>query len=80
MAIGISKIIRHEGSEWVLYASDGKRVLGRHKTKQEAERQEAAIYASRARRVTRKALEIAAAAAMALAKRYKDCLLKKSKE
>lgn len=36
-------MIRKEGAEWVLYTSDGKRVLGRHKTKKDALAQERAI-------------------------------------
>gem|GEM_PF-5899245 len=36
-------VIRHEASEWVLYSHDGKKVLGRHATKTEAEAHERAI-------------------------------------
>ena len=38
-------MIRKEGSRWILYTRDGKRVLGRHGTKKEAEAQERAIQA-----------------------------------
>lgn len=38
-------MIRKEGSRWILYTKDGKRVLGRHRTKKEAEAQERAIQA-----------------------------------
>jgi hypothetical protein len=47
-------MIRKEGNEWVLYTSDGSRVLGRHKTKEEALRQERAIKAREARRAAGK--------------------------
>lgn len=40
-------MIRKEGNVWVLYTSDGKRVLGKHKTKKEAQAQERAIQARR---------------------------------
>ena len=30
----LEEIIRHEGGEWVLYSKDGKKVLGRAKTKE----------------------------------------------
>jgi len=40
-------MIRKEGSVWVLYTSDGKRVLGKHKTKKGAVAQEMAIQARR---------------------------------
>jgi hypothetical protein len=33
-------MIRKEGSRWILYTRDGNRVLGRHRTKKEAEAQE----------------------------------------
>lgn len=39
----IEKIIRQEGDKWVLYSSDGKKVLGRHDTKEQALAQERAI-------------------------------------
>jgi hypothetical protein len=42
-------MIRKEGRVWVLYTSDGKRVLGRHKTRADAVRQERAINLSKAR-------------------------------
>jgi len=42
-------MIKKRGAIWVLYTSDGKRVLGRHKTKASAVRQERAINISKAR-------------------------------
>jgi hypothetical protein len=42
----VEKIIRHEGNEWVLYSHEGK-VLGRHPTKESAERQEEAVQANK---------------------------------
>ena len=38
-------VIKQEGDEWVLYDSTGKKVLGRHKSKEEALAQERAIQA-----------------------------------
>lgn len=38
-------VIRHEGSKWVLYSKDRKKVLGRHETKEKAKRQERAVQA-----------------------------------
>ena len=38
-------MIRKEGSKWILYTKDGSRVLGRHRTKAEAEAQERAVRA-----------------------------------
>lgn len=40
-------VIQRQGSKWVLYTKDRKRVLGRHDTKAGAERQERAIQARR---------------------------------
>lgn len=40
-------IIKHEGDEWVLYDSTGKRVLGRHKSEESAMAQEKAIQSSK---------------------------------
>lgn len=45
----ISKHIRHEGDEWILYDHTGKKVLGRHQTREEAVKQEEAVKASEAR-------------------------------
>ena len=36
-------MIRKRGDQWVLYTKDGKRVLGRHDTKADAEKQERTI-------------------------------------
>lgn len=36
-------MIKHEGDKWVLYSHDGKKKLGTHDTKGEAQKQEAAI-------------------------------------
>ncbi len=47
-------MIKKVGNKWVLYTSDGSRVLGRHATKAEALAQERAIKASEARRAKRK--------------------------
>lgn len=43
-------MIRKEGSKHVLRTKEGSRVLGRHDTRKEAERQERAVQASKARR------------------------------
>ena len=40
-------IVRHEGEEWVVRTRDGKKVLGRHKTKQDAAAQLRAIEANK---------------------------------
>jgi hypothetical protein len=45
----VKKVIRHEKGKakpWALYTKDGKRLLGRHKTKAQAQAQEAAINAA----------------------------------
>ncbi len=47
-------MIKKCGKKWCLYAHDGKRVLGTHKTKKEAESQEAAINISKARKAGHK--------------------------
>lgn len=39
-------MIVKRGDYWFLYTSDGKRVLGKHKTREEAEAQERAIKAN----------------------------------
>lgn len=44
-----SYMIKKEGKQYVLYTSDGKKVLGRHATRADAKRQEAAINISKAR-------------------------------
>ena len=41
-------MIKRIGDLWVLFDSDGRRVLGKHKTKKEAEGQEAAINIAKA--------------------------------
>ncbi len=43
-------MIKKVGTKWVLYDSKGKRVLGRHDTKQDALKQERAIQLSKARK------------------------------
>ena len=45
--INKESVIKQEGEKWVLYTSDGKRVLGTHDTKEKAEAQERAIQASK---------------------------------
>lgn len=40
-------VIRHEDGKYVLYDSEGEKVLGRHDTKEEAKEQERAIQASK---------------------------------
>ncbi len=42
-------MIVKRGKIWILYTSDGSRVLGRHKTRADAVRQERAINISKAR-------------------------------
>lgn len=42
-------MIKKVGKKWYLYTKDGKRILGRHTTKKEAESQEAAINISKGR-------------------------------
>lgn len=42
-------MIKQKGDKWILYSHDGKRILGTHETKEEAEAQEAAINISKAR-------------------------------
>ena len=42
-------VIEREGSEWVVKSEDGSKVLGRHKSKADAEAQLRAIEASKAR-------------------------------
>ena len=42
-------MIKKVGKKWVLFTHDGKRILGRHTTKEQAQKQEAAINISKAR-------------------------------
>jgi hypothetical protein len=56
-----TKYITHNGNEWLVHAEADGRVLGRHKTKEDALRQLRAIEASKAR-----AAAAAAAAGKAL--------------
>jgi len=42
-------MIKKVGKKWYLYTKDGKRILGRHVTKEGAQKQEAAINISKAR-------------------------------
>lgn len=44
----LNEIIKQEGNKWVLYSKKGK-VLGKHKTKKAAEKQEAAINISKSK-------------------------------
>ena len=39
----LNEVIKKEGNKWVLYSKDGSKVLGRHDTKEDAKKQEAAI-------------------------------------
>lgn len=43
-------MVKREGKFWVLRSRRGGRVLGRHRSKRQAERQETAIRLSRLRR------------------------------
>src|SRR3990167_8541467 len=47
MATRLDMMVKHEGDEWVVYDKSGKKVLGRHKSKQDAMNQLAAIEASK---------------------------------
>ena len=40
-------MIRKKGNVWILYSKDGKKVLGRHKSRASAERQERAIQVAK---------------------------------
>jgi hypothetical protein len=42
-------MIKHVGHKWVLYTSNGKKVLGRHDSYEEARKQEVAIFLSEKR-------------------------------
>lgn len=44
----INEVIKKEGSDWVLYSKQGKK-LGTHKTKKDAEKQEIAIQINKKR-------------------------------
>jgi len=46
-ALSANYVIKHEGSEWVLYDHSGDKVLGKHKTEAEALAQERAIQVSK---------------------------------
>jgi len=46
----LNEVIRKEGNKWVLYNKTGKKKLGTHNTKKEAEAQEAAINISKAKK------------------------------
>lgn len=52
--VEVVKVIRKEGSKWVLYDSSGKKKLGTHDTKAEAKAQETAIKLSKARKAGHK--------------------------
>lgn len=43
------QMIKREGKQFVLYTKDGSRVLGRHSSRGDAKRQEAAIEISKAK-------------------------------
>lgn len=45
-----SSMIRHYFKKWFLYSSDGKKILGVHKTLKDAQAQELAIKLSKLRR------------------------------
>lgn len=47
-------MITKRGSMYVLHSSDGSKVLGRHRSRKDAERQEAAINISKARKAGHK--------------------------
>lgn len=42
-------MIKKQGNQYILYTSDGKRVLGRHPTREQALRQERAVQAAKKR-------------------------------
>lgn len=46
-------MIKREGSQYVLYSSDGSKVLGRHRSKADAKRQEVAIQIAKHERVNK---------------------------
>ena len=46
-SLEINETIKHEGNEWILYTKDGSRVLGKHSTREDAIKQEQAIYANK---------------------------------
>jgi phage I-like protein len=47
---GVACVIKHEGDKWNLYDSEGKKLLGSHESKKDAEKQESAINISKARK------------------------------
>jgi hypothetical protein len=47
-------MIRKEGSKWVLRTRDGKKILGKHDTKEGAQAQETAILLSKKKRERKK--------------------------
>jgi hypothetical protein len=54
-AVDVEKVIRHEPDKdpekpWALYTRDGKKLLGRHSSKDKALAQERAIWSNRRRR------------------------------
>lgn len=40
-------MIKKSGNKWILYTKDGKRKLGTHATRKEAEAQERAVHAGK---------------------------------
>lgn len=40
-------MIKKSGNKWILYTKDGKRKLGTHTTRKEAEAQERAVHANK---------------------------------
>ncbi len=40
-------MIKKEGKKWILYTKDGSRILGKHSSRGDAKRQEAAIEISK---------------------------------
>lgn len=55
-AVKKQAVIRKEKGQYILYTSDGSRVLGRHKTRLEAIKQEYAIQKSKEREMKKSAL------------------------
>ena len=51
-------MIHKEGPNWVLYTRDGSRVLGKHKNREGAARQEQAIMASKRHKRQRKTASV----------------------
>jgi len=46
---GVKKMIKKVGDMWYLYDSEGRKVLGKHKSRKDAVKQEIAINMSKAR-------------------------------